>query len=205
MTDNPETGAATPPAATAEAAPARTRPQIKYKGPRRTNRPISPRASNAPTREAPQRAEARPDTGRLQRTRKRSEDRFFIDKRLIPNGWSWEYKAEKVLGKTDETHMQGLRDNHWKEVEQGKHPGVIVRKDGMVLMERPSYLTEDARREDFEEAMTPVRNVQGMVSNTPRGTMTRDHPTVRNASRLNRNYDIPIAGDSPDGSNSEAS
>ncbi len=171
------------------------------KGPRRRIK-IKPgfarkQAANArvkarePVREAP-REEARTQGVRLQRNRKRTDDKFYIDKRIIPDGMDYNWKRLSVYGKPDPHHMNALMDNHWSPVPEGRHPGLIVNQDGMVLMERPMYLTQDARREDLQIAYDQVQGVRKNLADTPDGTFTRDHPSVRKNTQLNREY-VPIS------------
>ena len=137
----------------------------------------------------PQREDARVNGPRLTRQRKRTDDRFYIPRSLVPAHMSWEWKREKVYGMPDLEHMTGLRENHWSPVDGKKYPGLITHKDGMVLMERPKYLTDEARQEDFDIATSQVRTiVDKQLRQTPEGTFTRDHPSARGATKLNSEY-----------------
>lgn len=189
MSDENTGGAAAP-------APKTEAPLLTPKPPkRRAGRPPHARMQATAARPGAERPEPRPEGPRLQRKRRRTENRFHIDPALIPPGMSWEWKAEKVLGQQQDDHLAQLRENHFKPVDQGKHPSVVVRKDGMILMERPLYLTQDAKREDLQAAIDQVRSVGATINDTPSGTMTRNHPSARANTRINRGYDIPIAGD----------
>lgn len=103
-----------------------------------------------------QRADQRPEPPRLTR-HSRSLDRFFIPPEIIPQGTSYEWKRMSVFGKEDTQHQVHLARNHWKPVPAGRHPelsgGVAgderpIVIDGLILMERPKYLTDEARAED---------------------------------------------------------
>jgi hypothetical protein len=39
------------------------------------------------------------------------------------------------------------------------HPGLVTRKDGMVRMDRPKYLTDEAQAEDFKVAVDEIRSI----------------------------------------------
>lgn len=163
-------------------------------------------AVRAPAREVPKdrrtqsedrgepRAETRPTEERLYRQRPEGAFDFSIDKSIVPSGYSYEWKRRSYLGKLDTRHINGLRLNHWKEVPASRHPdlaseepsgGIVV--DGMVLMERPLYLTREARQESLETAVNQVRSVSERLGDTPTGTMTRNHATAK--PMVNRSYD----------------
>lgn len=95
---------------------------------------------------------------RLQR-QARTIDRFFYDKSQQPEKTSYEWKRVTYLGKEDRRHQIGLTENHWRPVPASRHPelsdaggdkAIIV--DGLMLMERPAYLTEEAHQEDTQNA-----------------------------------------------------
>jgi hypothetical protein len=155
-----------------------------------------------PPEEAP-RAEAQraPEGKRLTRNRRQGEDAFYINPKIVPNGMSYEWKRESVYGLKDNDHQIGLRENHWRPVPASRHPGMVldpkdgaIRKSGMVLMERPSYLTEEARHEDLQNAIAQVQSAPANIRRTPDGTLTRDHESVRAITKVKRSHspiDIP--------------
>lgn len=132
---------------------------------------------------------------RLVRRRRRVDDKFFMDRSKIPDGWSYEWKRQKVYGMTDVDHQVNLRENMWQPVPSSRHPEMMptghdgpIEKDGMVLMERPQYLTEEARQEDYEIAMDQVRVKEQQLGHTPGGQFTRDHPSVHRIAKIKRSY-----------------
>ena len=161
----------------------------------RAGRGASARIIRAPQRAEPVREANRTADTRLQRSRKRTEDPFFVDTRIIPPGISYEWKAESSYGKENREHMANCHDNHWRAVPEDRHPGLVTRKDGQVLMERPAYLTQDARQEDYDIALGQVRGIQGKLGETPDGQLSRAHPSARNASRLNVDHSLSIPED----------
>lgn len=92
----------------------------------------------------------------LSRKRGGNVDRFYIPPNLIPEGWSYEWKREVTYGQEDTAHMMHMAENGWTPVPASAHPGYFmkdghegpIRRDGMILMERPIELTQEARRED---------------------------------------------------------
>lgn len=181
-------------AALAAPAPAAESPRqrrVMKRSYHRSRKPrVEPREEREEVRETP-REEVRTQGQRLQRTRKRTDDKFFIDQRIIPAGMDYNWKRESVYGKPDTFHMNEMMENHWTPVPVSRHPGLIVKQDGMVLMERPLYLSEEARREDKMKAQEQVTGVRQSLTGTPDGTFTREHPSVRANTRLNREY-VPM-------------
>ena len=168
----------------ADQAPADARPRGRPRG-------MPPKgAKSEPNRAAPAEIEPVVAQGeRLRRSRKRTEDKFFFPRKLVPAGWDYEWKAENVKGQPWTDHQNNLKDNHWTPVPQSRHPNYLTQKDGMILMERPKYLTDEARAEDLGLALGAVESVKTGVHGTPSGTMTRKGTKVQST------YDMPI----PDG------
>lgn len=137
---------------------------------------------------------------RLRRTSRR-QDKFHIDPRLIPDGWSYEWKRESVYGQPDPDHQVNLRANHWRPVPVERHPNLMppgatgaIKKDGQVLMERPAYLTHDAQMEDYQIAMDQVAKKEAQVGITPQGHFSREHPSAQRQSYIRRGYG-PLTAD----------
>lgn len=115
-----------------------------------------------PTRET--RLGPRDGEERLYRKRKTNTDAYHIDAELIPPGVSYEWKRESTYGQEQPAYMMGLQENHWKPVPSDRLPHMMpdgykgpIRRDGLILMERPAYLTEEAVLEAKEEAEKPIR------------------------------------------------
>ncbi len=89
-----------------------------------------------------------------------SEDRLHIDPSLIPEGWTWEGKRFTVYNAPDPAYQAALARDGWEPVLAENYPGVFmpidykgpVIVDGLMLMERPSVLTEEARAEEKRKA-----------------------------------------------------
>lgn len=131
----------------------------------------------------------------LSRKRGGNVDRFDIPAHLIPEGWDYNWKRETTLGQEDTSHMVAMAENGWTPVEAERHEGYFmpkgysgpIRRDGMILMERPLELTLEAREEDrfaAESAMRSQREQLGLQ--LPRG-FSGDHAGVR--PRINRSYE----------------
>jgi len=87
-------------------------------------------------------------------------DQFFIPPDLIPPGWSWEWKNHTVAGQRTPEYDAELAQVGWEPVLAESYDGIflpagekgaIIRK-GMILMERPAVLTQEARKEEKRRA-----------------------------------------------------
>lgn len=157
-------------------------------------------ARQTDVRDEPVREEAREASPgvpekRLKRQRHRHEDRLALPKSMIPPGISYEWKRKSVHGRSDPDHMNELLENHWRPVPQERHPNYRVERDGLILMERPEYLTEEAIEEDRQLAYENIERAKHAVGDTPVNTMTRNHQSVRNITKVNSSHDIAIRGD----------
>jgi hypothetical protein len=55
---------------------------------------------------------------------------------------------------------------------------VAVERKGMVLMERPTELVEEARLIERRRALGQVRAKESQLAGTPDGTLSRDDPRI---------------------------
>ncbi len=73
-------------------------------------------------------------------------------------------------------------------------PKMTIERKGMVLMERPSEISEQVRRMDLMRARQQVRVKEQQLATTPEGTMTREDSRV--APKISKSYEaIPIPKD----------
>jgi len=113
-------------------------------------------------------------------------DRFRIDPNTIPEGWSYEWKRKTVYGQTDPAYEVELSRKGWEAVPATRHPEMMpigkyetIERDGLILMERPRELTDEARGVELRKARAQVRSKEQQLASAPEGTMTRDHPNAR--------------------------
>ena len=175
--------------------------------PRRPGRPRN--ADRQPAHVAPA-AEARepehvPEHNRV-RTRQRSssmnQDMFYIPVDEIPEGSSYEWKRHSVVGQEDPFYIAQLREQGWEPVDPKRHPNWLppgysmpaIIKHGMILMERPIELTNEARAESRQMANKQIREAEQRLGMTPKDTMTRDHDGAkpRIVKEIGRMTSIPI-------------
>lgn len=170
----------------------------------------------------PRRSELRPsmrDEDPRERAKKRADairnnrsgidlddvDRFAIDHNMIPDGWTYEWKRHTIYGQEDPSYQVRLAAGGWEPVpanRDARHLALmptgwknpIIERDGMILMERPLELTEEARDVELRRARNQVRAKEAQLSSTPDGTMTREHDRVRPS--IKKGYEpIPVPKD----------
>lgn len=110
----------------------------------------------------PQRSEQRVPQRLALRT---GTNRFDFDHAIIPDDMVYEWKRKSIYGQEDVEHLINLDANGWSPVPAERHPelmgrravlgGEIVR-GGMILMERPKELSEEARDLDTFAAKNQV-------------------------------------------------
>lgn len=86
-------------------------------------------------------------------------DDFYIPPEEIPTGWDYQWRTESVIGKEDKNYMYGLIRRGWEPVPEGRHPGYIVRREGLILMERPKVLTDEARKGELHDARGAIQEM----------------------------------------------
>jgi hypothetical protein len=113
-------------------------------------------------------------------------DRFYIDPRMIPDGWSYEWKRKSLWGKEDPGHEVELARQGWEAVPASRHPQMMpsgnwqtIDRDGMILMERPKVLTDDVHKDNLRKARLQVRAKEAQLNQAPEGTFDRDDPRVK--------------------------
>jgi hypothetical protein len=116
-------------------------------------------------------------------------DQYHIDPNIVPQGWSYEWKRKTIYNQEDPSYQIRLADAGWTPVpatRDARHKAmmptghyVTIERDGMILMERPKELTDEAKAIELRRARNQVRSKEQQLSNTPDGTMTREDARVR--------------------------
>jgi hypothetical protein len=110
-------------------------------------------------------------------------DEFYIDPASIPEGWSYEWKRETVLGQPDPSYEVTLAQHGWEPVPASRHPELVppgrkvahILRKGMLLMERPLEITEQVRTQDGRRAREQVRQKEQQLGVAPAGNFERDN------------------------------
>jgi hypothetical protein len=126
-------------------------------------------------------------------------DEFYVPKDIIPDGWTYEWKRRLLLGQEDPSYQVSLRRMGWDPVPAKRHPemmptnwhGETLERKGLILMERPTEIVDEARRIEYMKARKQVRDKEAQLSGAPDGQFTRDHAQTR--PKINKSYEsVPI-------------
>jgi hypothetical protein len=158
---------------------------------RPTLRRTQPRAPvHGPRMRASREAQHVEDHTEPRRTRRRKatavEDIYYIPVEEIPEGSSYEWKRWSVVGAEDPFYIAQMREQGWEPVDPKRHPNWLppgynqpfIIKGGMILMERPIELTEEARAEQKVLARRQVREAEARLGRTPGNTHQRLAPKI---------------------------
>jgi len=124
------------------------------------------------------------------RNRKNNTDVFYVAQNVIDQfkeaGWSLEWKRHTVYGAEDRSYEIALKDNGWEPVTADELPhympddykGAIIR-DGLQLMKRPQYLTDESRREERMAAQAAINGNLAKLGQSPNPEFNRNNPNVK--------------------------
>jgi hypothetical protein len=127
-------------------------------------------------------------------------DEYYIELGIIPDGWSYEWKTRTILGAEDPAHQVALARKGWEIVPASRHPelmpmgykGVEITRKGMVLMERPMEITQEARNAEYRKARMQMRDKEAQLTQPKGGEFERTNkgdPLVK----ISKKYEaIPI-------------
>ncbi len=127
-------------------------------------------------------------------------DEYYIDPSIIPDGWSYEWKTRFVMNQEQSSHMLALRRGGWEEVPTARHPEMMplgstdafIMRKGMVLMERPMEITEDARMRDKRNARQQVQGKEDQLNSVDPGQFERRNKT-ESLVKVKKSYEaVPI-------------
>jgi hypothetical protein len=127
-------------------------------------------------------------------------DKFYIDPRIIPDGWSYEWKAFTVLGKENPGYQVSLAHRGWEAVPRTRHPemmpdnhrGETIEREGQILMERPLEITNEVKALELKKARDQVRGKEQQLSGAPPGQFERDNKG-NSLANIKKSYEsVPI-------------
>lgn len=110
-------------------------------------------------------------------------DKFYIDPRIIPPGWSYEWKMHTVLNQESPAYQVEISRAGWEPVTAHRHPemmpdnykGMTIDRDGMRLMERPAEITESAKARELRKAREQVGHKEAQLKGSGSGEFQRDN------------------------------
>ncbi len=133
----------------------------------RRGRPPRPKATQEaaplrePLREPLRAATAEGVEGRngeiLSRQHRGTSDPYAVPGYEIPEGWSYQWVREEVIGQPDKSNVALMHNNGWRRVPDDRHNGKYQPRGGLVLCERPKVLTDEAKMDDAAKARELVR------------------------------------------------
>jgi hypothetical protein len=104
----------------------------------------------------------------LTRTRKSGIDPFDVPKNFCPPNWEYQWCAVASLGNKEITRTMNIEfhQNGWRPVPANRHDGYFMPKGeagpiivrDQMLMERPKEMCEEARDEDYRNAVQQMRD-----------------------------------------------
>lgn len=177
---------------------------------RKPSEPVNEVAFDAPPR-APERPEMVTDDPRARAAKRAAElrghlgsldegtDDFYIPPHYIPDGWSYEWKRKLTMGQEDPAYQVSIARKGWEPVPASRHPSMmpdgnkyqIIERKGMILMERPLEITEEAQRAERRRAQLQVRHKEEQLNAAPQGQFDRNNKDAPLA-RVKKGY-APIA------------
>ena len=72
--------------------------------------------------------------------------------------------------------------------------GNTIERKGMILMERPTEISNEVRRMELRRARQQVHIKEAQLAGTPEGTMSRD-ADPRTRPNIRKTFDMPIPED----------
>lgn len=128
-------------------------------------------------------------------------DDFYIPQEFIPDGWTYEWKRKTVLGQEDPAYTVQLARMGWETVPADRHPAMMpsgnyesIERKGMVLMERPKVITDEARSIEYKKARQQVKHKEQQLTQAPDGQFDRNHPQAQ--PKIKHGYEpMPIPKD----------
>jgi hypothetical protein len=108
-------------------------------------------------------------------------DEFYIPPDTVPDGWTYEWKRKSVMGQEDSSYLVSLRRLGWDPVPANRHPEMMpmgssaetIERKGMILMERPTEITEEVKRIELRKARAQVQQKQAQLGEAPAGQFER--------------------------------
>ena len=128
-------------------------------------------------------------------------DKFYFDRKRIPDGWDYQWWPFQVLGKEDPSYWADVEGGGWAPVPLARHrdmmpdnwEGNTIDRHGQRLMERPMILTERSRARERRKANELVSDKEAQLAGTPPGQLQRQKSTGESMVSIKRSYEaIPI-------------
>lgn len=124
------------------------------------------------------------------------QDEFYFDPAQCPDGWVYQWKRELLLGQEDPAYATALARTGWEPVPTSRHPEMmpiggdhpVIRRKGMMLMQRPKMVDDHIRSLDARRAGAQIRAKEEQLAATPHGQLPRD-ADPRTKPKIGRSYE----------------
>jgi hypothetical protein len=113
------------------------------------------------------------------------EDPYYVDLSKVPPDVDVNWKRFSNVGEEYPFYIARMREQGWEPVNPQENPDWVpvppgydktnIIKGGLILMERPMRLSDEAKAENKIAAKQQVREAEQRLGLTPADTMTRDH------------------------------
>jgi hypothetical protein len=126
-------------------------------------------------------------------------DEFYIDPATVPPGWSYEWKRKTNVGAEDPAYQVSLARKGWDPVPASRHPSYMptgssnatIERKGMILMERPKELTDEAKGIEYRKARDQVRHKEQQLNAAPDNQFGRNNKD-QSMVKVHKSYDMAI-------------
>jgi hypothetical protein len=103
---------------------------------------------------------------------RQTADKFKIDPKIVPDGWTYEFRRFTIWGKEDPSYQVELANAGWDPVPAYRHPemmppkyeGATIDREGQRLMERPTVITDKAKARDLSQARQQVGDKEAQIT-----------------------------------------
>lgn len=148
-------------------------PTEERRGPGRPPKAGAPREGDTRTDDSLARAAARSREIRDTMPTHETQDKYWIDPNLVPEGFTYAWRRAYLMGQQERVYQNDLIRRGWQAVPQDRHPDWIMEMDGMILMELPTELVKERRAKLDVFARQQVRISEHKLGISPDGTMKR--------------------------------
>jgi hypothetical protein len=132
-------------------------------------------------------------------------DEFYVPPSIVPDGWTYEWKRHTIWNQEDPAYTVQLAREGWEEVPLNRNAahqammpknwgGNTISRKGMILMERPTEISDEIKRNELRMARQQVRIKEAQLAGTPEGTLSRD-ADPRTRPNIKKSFDMPIPED----------
>lgn len=141
----------------------------------------------APIKASTSRIDRGEEWGNRSRKVKGAIDYYNLAHGLAPSDAIYQWKSYSIYGQEQKVKQIVYQENGWSAVPATRHPQLpsmdsLIIHEGLILMEQPKHLYQEARREEEKAHKEQLRSGYESIAKTPSGQMDRQ---VNNLSSKN--------------------